>query len=137
MKSNTDRLAGYRQAGEIIKENWLIGVGLGNYTFEVQSKYPELKVWDIQPVHNIYLLILAELGLLGILIIGLLAGYILGLLVKKKKWGYMGMLLAVYGLLVFDHFWWTLASGLYVLWLVIGLAVKEKNNKEIIKNKNI
>ena len=130
VKSNMERLDSYGQAGEIIRENWLVGVGMGNYTFELQNKHPDLKAWDIWPVHNVYLLILAEIGLLGILIMGLWMGYILYLLIKNKKWSYVGLLLVVYGLFMFDHFWWTLASGLYIIWLVMGLAVRENIKKE-------
>ena len=61
-----------RKAKEIIKDNWLIGVGIGNYTFALRAKYPEIKVWELQPVHNTYLLILAELGVVGFLFLLLL-----------------------------------------------------------------
>jgi len=46
-------------------------------------------------------------------------------LAKGKRWFYLGVLLVVYSLMLFDHFWWTTASGMYVLWLITGLVTKE------------
>ena len=127
--SNMERAAGYRVAKEIIKDNFLLGVGVGNYANELKERYPDEKVWDIQPVHNIPLIIFGELGIIGFLIVILLNCYIVKLLFKKRDWSYLSLLFIVYCLLFFDHFWWTLSSGLYVLWLVMGLVFKE--HKEI------
>ena len=127
--SNMERAAGYRVAKEIIKDNFLLGVGVGNYANELKERYPDEKVWDIQPVHNILLIIFGELGIIGFLIVILLNCYIVKLLFKKRDWSYLSLLFIVYCLLFFDHFWWTLSSGLYVLWLVMGLVFKE--HKEI------
>lgn len=132
IKSNTERLESYRQAGQIIKDHAILGVGIGNYTFELQNKYPDLVLWDIQPVHNVYLLILAELGLFGFLILGLAIGYILVRLIRCKKWSFVFVFLCLSVLVFFDHFWWTTASGLYVGWLVLGLVTKSFSE---IKNK--
>ena len=139
MKSNIERLNSYKQAGEIIKEDLFFGVGMGNYTFALQQKYPEIKVWDIQPVHNTYLLMLSELGIFGILIIGLAVSSILVALVRRKKWSFVFMFLCLSVLMLFDHFWWTLGSGLYVLWLVMGLVTKaiETTNKKKLGNQDI
>jgi len=46
-------------------------------------------------------------------------------LVKNKKWFSLGILLTVCGLMLFDHFWWTTATGMYLLWLVWGICYKE------------
>ena len=107
----------------------MLGVGVGNYANELKERYPDEKVWDIQPVHNILLIIFGELGIIGFLIVILLNCYIVKLLFKKRDWSYLSLLFIVYCLLFFDHFWWTLSSGLYVLWLVMGLVFKE--HKEI------
>ena len=119
----------YCLAKEIIKDNLLLGVGVGNYADELKERYPDEPVWYIQPVHNIPLIIFGELGIMGFLMVILLSFYIIKLLFKKRDWSYLGLLIIVYCLLFFDHFWWTLSSGLYVLWLVMGLVFKER--KEI------
>ncbi|MFH1890910.1 MAG: O-antigen ligase family protein [Candidatus Kuenenbacteria bacterium] len=124
IKSNTERINSFKQAGEIIRENWLPGASIGNYTFELQKNQPSAQAWDLQPVHNTYLLILAELGIIGFLIVILLNYYIVKLLIDRKKWYNLGLLFIFYCLLFFDHYFWTLASGLFAAWLILGLTVK-------------
>ena len=125
--STMERAAGYRAAKEIIKDNFLLGVGVGNYADELKERYPDEPVWYIQPVHNITLVIFGELGIIGFLMVILLNCYIIKLLFKKRAQGYFGVLIIVYCLLLFDHFWWTTGSGMYILWLTAGLAHQEGN----------
>ncbi|MBU4332554.1 O-antigen ligase family protein [Patescibacteria group bacterium] len=89
--SNTERLAGYREAWSLIKDNWFKGVGIGNYTLYLYGHTPgqreivmsasvkgvlsegdearmeEKKAWDYQPVHNLWLLVWTEIGIFGLL----------------------------------------------------------------------
>ena len=78
-------------------------------------------------MHNIPLIIFGELGIIGFLTVILLNYYIVKLLFKKRAQGYFGVLIIVYCLLLFDHFWWTTGSGMYILWLTAGLAYQEGN----------
>ena len=55
-------------AQKIIAENRLLGVGLGNFTLTLKKKSNNLANYEIQPVHNLYLLIAAELGILGLIL---------------------------------------------------------------------
>ena len=43
----------------------LIGVGLGNYLTELPNYLVSRQIYFLQPVHNIYLLILSETGVIG------------------------------------------------------------------------
>ncbi len=54
-------------SASIINRNLILGVGNGNFTL-VMDKYSEkpLEWWQYQPVHNIYLLIVSELGVVGL-----------------------------------------------------------------------
>lgn len=70
--SSASRLPMMRVAIDVIKDNPLLGVGLKNYKF-IYQRYdttPERvsRSFPYQPVHNLYLLIAAETGLLGLLI---------------------------------------------------------------------
>ena len=56
----------------------LFGVGLGNYLVELPKYYPHREIFFLQPVHNIYLLILSETGIIGL-------GMILYFIVKIFK----------------------------------------------------
>ncbi|MFH1610345.1 MAG: O-antigen ligase family protein, partial [Patescibacteria group bacterium] len=85
VKSNTERISGYTQAFEIIKKHPLLGVGAGNHTVELQKMYPDQSAWDYVPVHNIYLLIFSEVGIIGMILILLLFYYYF----KDKKLKYL------------------------------------------------
>lgn len=45
----------------------LFGIGLGNFLVNLPSVLPSRTIYFLQPVHNIYLLILSELGIVGLL----------------------------------------------------------------------
>ena len=62
------------QAREAINFFWtkpLTGVGAGAYTLAAYQQNPNLPTWRYQPVHNIYFLTLAELGVVGFIIVSL------------------------------------------------------------------
>lgn len=115
---------------EIIKDAPL-GVGIGNqllYGVEngFYQKHNIFESKDWQPIHNIYLLIASEIGILG-----LLAFLIFLLKSAVNRWkfdslelvsGYLLLItLLLFGLV--DHFPWTLQSGRLMLWLAIGLVL--------------
>ena len=79
--SRSERLELISQATEAIKERPFLGVGLGNYPLWVK---PEAESREPIYVHNIYLDIAVELGLvgLGFFLMGLLGA----LLVSLRKW---------------------------------------------------
>jgi len=54
-------------AKNMIVGNFLTGVGMGQFVPEMQSYVSQsLSSWQFQPVHNVFLIILSELGLVGI-----------------------------------------------------------------------
>jgi O-antigen ligase len=57
----------------------LVGVGLGNFLVELPKYYPHREIFFLQPVHNIYLLLLSEIGIIGL-------GIVLYLLFKIFKY---------------------------------------------------
>jgi O-antigen ligase len=116
IKSNQERISYYNQASLLIKDNWYKGTGLNNYTLALYQKNPSLNSWDYQPVHDIYLLTLAELGIIGlILFIGII------ILAFKNESIYWPLLLAIIILGFFDHYSRSLYFGVMLWWLVIGL----------------
>jgi len=121
IKSNQDRIAGYGEAWQVFKKNPLIGVGMGNYTAVSQKLNPGQAIYNYQPVHNVYLLLITELGIFGWL--GLLGFW--GWL--GKRGGEMVLMSSLLFLFLFDHFWWTLPSGLMVMAMVIGIMIENKN----------
>src|SRR6056297_1189828 len=64
-KSNQERISSYARAGSIIKQNPFFGVGVGNYTLALSQTSKDPLTWSYQPVHNTFLLIWAEIGVVG------------------------------------------------------------------------
>ncbi len=126
VKSNTERVAGWRQAVEIWQEHKWLGVGLGNYSLVRRLEQPQQPVWQIQPVHNVWLLMWAELGLIGGLWGLAVVGALLIYLIRRRHWERLGVMALVLFLMMLDHFWWTLASGLYGWWLIVGGLIRDE-----------
>jgi hypothetical protein len=62
-----------KHAWEIISNNYLTGVGINNYRFAMYEYMPADYEWNfIYRVHNLFLLVFAEMGLLGIIAITVL-----------------------------------------------------------------
>ncbi len=59
-------------AAQMWQTSPLLGAGLGNFLVELPRFLPSRQVYFLQPVHNIYLLILAETGVVGMALFGLL-----------------------------------------------------------------
>ncbi len=131
IKSTEQRLSYFWQARQLIENYPLLGVGIGNYTLAVHNEInSNLQSWDYQPVHNIYLLILAELGVIGFVFVTLLFCYLVILffkLIKEKNFShpllfFTTLFLSIIGL--FDHYLWTLYFGIILFWLCLGLICK-------------
>ncbi len=127
------RLA-YGEIGMSIVSSNIGGVGPGNQVlYGVQSGLYRTagitRIWDIEPIHNLYLLVAAEVGWLGLL--SFLA--FLGMVTWRLLHGpnslevvcVLGMIAAVLSLGLFDHYLWDLQPGRLMLWLVVGLALSQ------------
>ena len=110
----------------IIKDHPWLGVGVGAYVVEYARHAPY--GYLIEPVHNLPLLVVAELGLGGALVvIGL------GVVVVTGAWRAKHPETALFaaaliGLLttgLFDHYLWTLAPGRLLLGLLFGLLAAQ------------
>ena len=110
---------------QIIQNHLFIGVGLGNYlvaqsTFSIPYPY-----FFLQPVHNIFLLSIAELGIpLFILIMYLLKNTIQT--IWKSPAGKAVIITVVFTGL-FDHYWLTLQQNMLLIPVVFGLLQKHKS----------
>jgi len=76
---------------ETISENFIFGSGLGTSIFQIDSYliknniHQKLKPWQYQPTHNIYLLIISEIGIVGFAIFVLFIAKIMVLSFKIIK----------------------------------------------------
>ena len=131
-KSVEQRVAGYREGWGVVRDNWLGGVGLGNYTLCLYTNETNVtnvtnrEVWDYQPVHNLWLLVLAEIGIFGLLFFAaiLLLTIYYSLITKGKSLIFALPLFVIIILSFFDHYFWSFYFGVMVWWMVLGITCK-------------
>lgn len=109
------------QSLTIISQHVLTGVGLGNYLlaqYAFPIKYP---YFFLQPVHNIYLLFMAETG---IIISSIVFIRIFQLLKKyQRNISVLLILLAVLLTGLSDHYWLTLQQNTLLLGVLFGIIM--------------
>ncbi len=102
--------------------------GVGHYhflPFRGATAPPDGGFNSIQPVHNIFLLITAENGLIGLILFFTLLMYAFKHLLKNKNSYKLCMfliLLVIILLGLFDHYWLTVQQGQLLLALFLGLS---------------
>ncbi len=133
-----DRLVYNRIGFEIARDN-PFGVGIGNQVlYGVRdmryAAHGLHSVWQWEPVHNLYLLMTDEIGWLGALSFLCFLGMVLMQLGRRVASPEAAVCLALLAALLvaglFDHLLWDLQSGRLMLWLVIGLALSQLQNKK-------
>jgi O-antigen ligase len=114
----------------MIKVSPLSGVGLNNFIVRLPEFWPVtgFTYW-LQPVHNLYLLLLSETGAVGFLIFLWLLILVFKRLLKSSLMANFSLLMALMAILLLgltDHYWLTLQQGQLLLALVLGLAWSSK-----------
>ncbi len=110
------------------------GVGIGNQLFVSYDegafhKFGLTARGQWQPIHNIYLLIAAETGVLGL--VAFLACIGVAIFWGRRRFGEWSMemrtvvvmLLSLLLFGLFDHFLWDLHAGRLMLWVVLGILL--------------
>ncbi len=137
----------YQNLGVSLIAERPLGAGIGNQVlYGVESgAYQErgmTKVWQWEPIHNFYLLVASEVGVLGLFAF---LGFLISLFLNPKSKTLNPkqipstnvpnhkrifefrtscvMLGALLLLGFFDHFLWTLQPGRLLLWLIIGIVM--------------
>ncbi len=109
--------------GKMLRDSPLLGIGMGNMVGRLPEYWRErnlIKGW-LQPIHNIYLLVLVEIGVLGVW--GLLV-YLKKVFRNKKKKIERGLVLGLVVILItgfFDHYWISLSQNWWLMGVVFGL----------------
>lgn len=119
------RLKYLKTACSTIVTHPLQGVGMGNFvTFQKERGVKNIEPWEQQPVHNLYLLITSEIGLIGLTLF-LYTVICLGLIFRR---GFFRRLhnpftLCFFGFLALgfiDHYFWTLPQGMLIFWACLA-----------------
>jgi len=105
--------------------NWF-GIGIGLFVPWLMEHSPGLLRDLYQPAHNLFLLIFAETGLLGIFSFVAFLGSIVVVFMRKvpltfQKVYLLGCAAALLLMSGFDHFFWTLQQGIGMWWLAWGV----------------
>lgn len=116
---------------KIWRQSPLIGVGLGNFLLELPEAVPSKTVYFLQPVHNIYLLVLSECGLIGlfsfIAILAIAIIYQINIMRSNSSPGASGYLLLSLGVMLTlglaDHYLLTLQQGQLLFFTVLSLLL--------------
>jgi len=123
-ESVTERTTLIAAAWQMISSHPFFGVGLHNFLpalAPIQKPAP-LNLY-LQPVHNIFMLVAAETGIIGLLGFLLMLGATVWHLRTKHANKTMLILLAVIITTgMFDHYWLTLQQGQLLFATVLGLA---------------
>ena len=111
-----------QQALGMIQANPIRGVGIGSFVLQLAAYAIEGAL--IEPVHNVFLLIGSELGILGLLITAILviSMIVKGSKVRTSQAALASATLAGMGMIsLFDHYLWSIAPGRLMLGLALGL----------------
>lgn len=126
----------------LIQDNFLYGVGISAFTQNIENYVIYINdVRFLQPVHNVFLLILSETGFISFTFFIILLAISLHRLLKIlyelsladsldfKYNDYISIalllfiaLLLVLLLFLFDHYFWTIHQTMLLFWIVLGLC---------------
>lgn len=121
-----------KAAGEMVSQRPLFGVGLNNFVVllpatSLKSEYS----WDLQPVHNIFLLFFTEVGIVGLILLFLISKK----LFQTNERFLVYSLLAIFFTGLVDHYWLTLHQNMLLIFLVAGLALRSADRgKKVVLN---
>ena len=118
----------YESAADVmIEKHYYNGWGVGSFVFVMPYFASQsLESWMYQPVHNLYKLIWAELGVFGFLGISLLMLIVLvNILFNTGKWRYfwISVWLGLFFLQLFDHYMWDIWQGQLVFVLILAMVM--------------
>lgn len=105
-------------------KNLFTGTGLNNFIIGLEKYWaaPSLYSW-LQPVHNIFLLLLSELGILGFVFTGFFASRLLNWISKKEQVINLSLVIFVFAVGLVDHYWLTLQQPLLLIAVSFGYTV--------------
>jgi hypothetical protein len=106
---------------EMIKDSLWLGKGAGNFLVELPRFQVKNSSFWLQPVHNIFLLILSEIGMIGMLIFNFQFKIFENIkkIFKNKTNRWLILIILITGL--WDHYWITLSQNYWLLGLVLAI----------------
>lgn len=131
--SFSDRKIYLTHAYTLIKDHPFIGTGIGNYTNTIyhahKASYP---IWFFQPVHNAYVLLCTEIGIIGFFLLFSFVVFFLRTFQKTfsfKKPDHVTYTLIIFSFCVislFDHWIWSSHFGVLLCAFFIGIIFNQQ-----------
>jgi O-antigen ligase len=119
---------------EIFSKSPLVGVGLNNFISTLSSDIIAGPARFLQPVHNIFLLVLSETGILGVMGMFGMLGYpiyrVIKLQISNSKFQILLIWCVIIFLGMFDHYFLTLPQGYRMLFMLWGLTISVIESKD-------
>jgi O-antigen ligase len=108
-----DRINLMKASVRVIKEHLVFGTGLGNFVRGMETFVPRTVngVMLLQPVHNVLLLGVSELGLLGFGLVSLLLYKVFKANIGRMSIFKILVILVFVVVACFDHYLWSLPQG--------------------------
>ncbi len=115
-------------------EELLFGKGMGQSVYALSENHPNLENWQLQPIHNVYLLIIYEIGLFGFSILS----YLIFVYIQNVPRGTSSLfyvpILIIGTIAIFDHYLWDIYVGQVLLalgfgWTVVGAYIDIDKNQ--------
>lgn len=135
-KTLNERLPQINVSRGTILENPITGVGIGQFVSNMDKNVPRgtfAEAWQYQPVHNVFLLIWSELGIIGLVLFVCFLWKVISIDKNNKilyninkqnilsLWIMQGIFFAWLFIMFFDHYLWDIQQGQILLWLTLGL----------------
>jgi hypothetical protein len=104
---------------EMVKKSPFFGVGAGNFLVNLPEYQKNNQIFWFQPVHNIILLLVSEIGLVGFI-------FLIWWLIKRfNDYKFNKNNLLIFGIIfvsgMVDHYWFTLPQNMWLLTIIVAL----------------
>lgn len=118
--SLSERTEQVSSSADIIKNNPQLGVGFGAYHQKLLDLNNNLEPYQAQPVHNVFILALAEIGLWGFILFILFLFYLLK--INASHYHNCPIFIGFFVFMALDHWLWSLPFGLIFMFFILGLT---------------
>ncbi len=131
-----ERVSQYQTFSSVFKIDPIFGVGPGAYVFALESISKGQQPWSYQPIHNAFLLLLAEIGIVGFMAFSYFVFEIGRIVLPPLAKGRAGvgsvmggifaltLLLELVVLALFDHYLFSLWPGMILTALILALTLR-------------
>lgn len=113
-------------SGMLFAQKPFAGVGLNNFITSLSEASVNTSViWWLQPVHNIFLLVISETGLVGFMFFFYLIYFAIKNSQDTKRWQLAVAIVAIILTGLVDHYWLTLQQNQLLFSVVLGLSFRK------------